>query len=154
MAEQKPKIYWVVATPKGEPNSKSTYYFQECQMNQLAQEVVGLPLKISHNHVLKNGKESPPAGIVVQGHVHPQTGDVWAGFITYDNPTGRLARTFLGEDGVLPPELQMRETSLGFDIITDLSTGAPRGHILRNSPYATPGPALGARSRVLAHSLS
>ena len=129
--KEKPKIYWVVATPKGEPNSKSTYYFQECQMKQLAQEVVGLPLKISHNHVLKNGKESPPAGIVVQGHVHPQTGDVWAGFITYDNPTGRLARTFLGEDGVLPPELQMRETSLGFDIITDLSTGAPRGHILK-----------------------
>jgi hypothetical protein len=131
MAEQKPKIYWVVATPKGEPNSKSTYYFQECQMKQLAQEVVGLPLKISHNHVLKNGKESPPAGIVVQGHVHPQTGDVWAGFITYDNPTGRLARTFLGEDEVLPPELRMRETSLGFDIITDLASGVPRGHILK-----------------------
>lgn len=126
-----PKLYFAVITPKGEPNTKSTYYFQECQTKQLAEEVIGLPLKISHNHILKNGEESPPAGIVVQAHVHPQTGDVWAGFITYDTPTGKLARTFLGEDGVLPKKLCMGETSLGFDIITDRATGKPRGHVLK-----------------------
>ena len=125
------KIYWGVATPKGEPNSKSTYYFQECQTKQIAQEIVGLPVKISHNHTLKDGTLSPPAGIVVHGAVHPKTGDVWAGFVMHDGPTGELAGTLLGEDDALPPELRMGELSLGFDIITDLPTGKPRGHTLK-----------------------
>lgn len=125
------KIYWGVVNPKGESNSKSTYYFQECQLQQLAKEIIGLPVKIAHNHILKNGKESPAAGRVIHGHVHPKTGQVWAGFIRSDNSTGELAGTLLGEDEILPPELRMGELSLGFDIITDLASGAPKGHIVK-----------------------
>lgn len=122
------RVYWGVVTPKGEPNSKKTYYFQECQLQQLAKDIVGLPVKISHNHVLKNGEKSPAAGIVIQGHVHTKTGDVWAGFVRSDNLTGELAGSLLGEDDLLPPELQMGELSLGFDILTDTVSGDPKGH--------------------------
>lgn len=125
------KIYWGVVTPKGEPNSKSTYYFQECQLKQLSKEIVGLPVKISHNHVLKNGKTSPPAGVVLYGHVHSKTGQVWAGFVRSDNLTGELAGTLLGEDESLPPDYRMGELSLGFDIITDQATGVPIGHTVK-----------------------
>jgi hypothetical protein len=121
------KVYWGVVNPKGEPNSKKTYYFQECQLQQLAKDIVGIPVKISHNDVLKNGKKSPPAGIVIQGHVHPKTGEVWAGFVRSDNLTGELAGSLLGEDDLLPPELHMNELSLGFDIKVD-SNQDPKGH--------------------------
>lgn len=122
------KVYWGVVNPKGEPNSKKTYYFQECQLKQLANDIIGIPVKISHNDVLKNGKKSPPAGVVLQAHVHPKTGEVWAGFVISDNPTGGLAGSLLGEDDLLPPELHMNELSLGFDIKVDSKSQDPKGH--------------------------
>lgn len=126
------KIYWGIVNPPGEDNKKSTYYFQKCQLPEVAKQLIGKPIKILHHHQDENGEHTPPSGVCVHAHVHPKTGALWAGFTLAPTPAGELAGVFLGEKPtLLPKDFHMGELSLGFDILQDTRTGDPHGHIIK-----------------------
>jgi hypothetical protein len=120
-------VYVGVATPKGEKEHKISRFFTESQVNKAAELMKGLPVHINHETTTKDGKKVPPSGMVLKGHIHPKTGDLWVLFTLFPGQAGALARRFLGEDGVLKDDTKMSQLSLGFNIF-ELPGDIPIGH--------------------------
>lgn len=123
-------IYVAVANPKGEGNHEFSEFMQHNQLVASEKDVVGLPLYINHNTPETLGQPVEASGIVTNGHVDRE-GKLVVGFTTFDNANGRLAKTLLGQDGKLPPELHMKEVSLGYDLKKDAVTGMPMFHKIK-----------------------
>ena len=110
-------IYVGIANPKGEANHKISRYFTESQVKKAAPLMKGLPVHINHQTTTEDGKKAPASGIVLGGHIHPKTGDLWVLFTLFPGQAGALARRFLGEDGILTDANKMSQLSLGFNIL-------------------------------------
>lgn len=123
-------IYVAVANPKGEPNNELSEFMQQNQLVVAEKDVVGIPVFINHNTPETLGVPVEPSGIVTNGHVD-QEGKLLLGFTMFNNENGNMAKTLLGQDGKLPPALQMSEVSLGYDMKKDAVTGIPMFHKIK-----------------------
>jgi hypothetical protein len=124
MQDLNSKIYIALINPPGEPDDKITSYYTQSQLEQQANFMMYQPVHIMHQTTNANGEPLPPAGFVISSMIHPKTGALYGAFILNDNETGKIAKTLLGEDGLLPPEAQMKEVSLGYEFLND-SNGLP-----------------------------
>jgi hypothetical protein len=125
---QSPTVYWGVVTPKGEPNYKISKYFIEKQVQNLPPLITGKPVFINHVREI-NGKQVTPIGKVISSHYIPKTGQVVSFFTLAPTQMGELAKSLLGENGVLSDEFRMGALSLGMKIkSTQDELQIPLGH--------------------------
>lgn len=110
-----PVVYWGVCTPKGEADHSISKYFIERQVKQLPPLVTGKPVFINHIREV-DGKPTEPVGRVLSSHFIPKTGEIVSFFTLAPSLQGELARTFLGENGILTEEFRMNGLSLGMKI--------------------------------------
>jgi hypothetical protein len=122
-------IYTVVANPPGDSNAELTEFMQENQLIVAEDHAVGLPVYINHNTPDKLGFPIEPSGITTNAHV-AQDGRFLVSFKTLDNANGALADILLGKKGDIPPELQMKEVSLGYRMKKTADAGIPMFHRL------------------------
>lgn len=128
ISESSPTVYWGVVTPKGEPNHKITKFFLERQVQNLPPLITGKPVFINHIREI-NGKPVSPVGKVIASHFIPRTGQVVSFFTLAPTQLGQLAKTFLGENGILSEDFRMGGLSLGMKIKqTNDELKIPLGH--------------------------
>lgn len=125
-----PVTYCCVSTPRGQENWRVTNYFVDSQVQRLAEKARGIPVFLEHNTRNPTGTPSVPCGIVLYSHYHPSNNKLYSFFILNNLPTGKWAKYFIGEDGKLPPDKQIRQVSLGFVIDYD-ANGLVKQHAVK-----------------------